>query len=189
MKSYRPLLFVVGTLLLLIAAAALISNRSSLAQESTPEATPPPEQTVEVTTEVIPLTATPLPAYALASAMPLPVIPAIATSTLAPIELTATSQILSQIVPLELRSPGEIVVITSEATFQPQVLPVDYRVIYFIIMNSVEDSNITATTNLLRYMPGVEVAYNWEDVIRLDNEIPIQAIIIHSSAYEFVDRT
>jgi len=203
MKSYRPLLFVVGTLLLLIAAAALISNRSSLAQESTPEAPAPPEQTVEVTSEVVPIVSPEAPLVAT-----LPLLPDGTPGTLpTPDALILTATAIGN--PLnggQISTPGQPLV--SPSTQEPYPTthtgphlilfptaqfifpdPAQYRIVYFIAPGTISDESLISPNNLLGEMLPSGIAYTWDDVVRIDRETPIDAIIIHRSAYDLVDRT
>jgi|GEM_PF-1332488 len=198
MKSYRPFIFVVGTLLLLIATAAVISNRSSLAQESTPEATAPPEQTIEATSEVVPIVS---PEAPLVATLPLlPVGTPANTPTPDALILTATAignpqnggQISPPGQPLTSPStnsddfvPGEM-----SASFVPMAATTPVQVVYVINPNAVsQDSYLkpeNALTQTSRYID-LHIATTWEAVRELDAVEPIEGIIIHESMYANAD--
>jgi len=204
MKSYRPLLFVVGTLLLLIAAAALISNRSWLAQESTPEAPAPPEQTTEPIPEVIPPTALPT-----ATTIPIEVIILTPTTDTNSLILTATAQSLvftpappNQVLPEIILSTDVAPPLNTAHTTIPGMsldpsitvdtftfpdLPTNYRIVYFIAPDRVADSSFISSANLFVERSHALVASSWEEVIQLDGEAPIEVFVVHQSAYDLLD--
>jgi hypothetical protein len=69
----------------------------------------------------------------------------------------------------------------------PTVDASKYQIVYLVREGTVPDDSLQSPTNLLGRLTQADVAYSWDDVIRF-NATPIQALIVHQSAYELADR-
>lgn len=66
--------------------------------------------------------------------------------------------------------------------------PANYQIVYFVAPGAIPEGNITSPRNLLGQITQAKIAYKWDDVIGFDVQKPIEALIVHKSAYELVDK-
>jgi hypothetical protein len=62
-----------------------------------------------------------------------------------------------------------------------------YQIVYLVREGAVPPDSLLSPTNLLGQVTQADIAYSWDDVIRF-NSTPVQALIVHQSAYDLADR-
>lgn len=65
--------------------------------------------------------------------------------------------------------------------------PAGYRIVYLIPSDSVSSENVLSPDNLMGEVTQALIANKWEEVLNYHADQPIQALIVHGSAYGVVD--
>jgi hypothetical protein len=63
----------------------------------------------------------------------------------------------------------------------------DYRVAYLVTPESIESISFFDVDTLLEAIPSLLVASSWQEVMQLEQESPLHGLVIHASAYPWVD--
>lgn len=66
--------------------------------------------------------------------------------------------------------------------------PATYNIVYLVDSKAMTDESLISPNNSLGEVMKATALSTWEDVIRYDAEQPIQALVIHESAYSTIDR-
>ncbi len=64
----------------------------------------------------------------------------------------------------------------------------EFRVVYISAEGSIADSSLLSPQRFSN-QSGIAIAHTWDDVLRLDEQEPLQALLIHESARPFIDTT